>query len=212
MELAQIQRDIHRITHWCDIEKEMPVLHRYISALEPGQTYLEIGTGPTGCTAVLAGLSAAPGVNVHTVDSGIFLQEKHDIPPEQYAAKIRVNFASYGLLNVIRFHLEDSIEMEWDGTLIDVLFIDGAHDRASVTADIQKWTPFVPVGGVVLFHDCRTHKGVEAAVNECMRNNEEWKELDSSIAEYMCVFEKITAYWIDLGAQGKVNVEVLSYV
>lgn len=210
MDLAQIQCDIHRITHWCDIEKEMPLLYRYISALEPGQTYLEVGTGPTGCTAVLAALSVAPGVNVHTVDSGVFLEEKFGTSPAQYAEKIRQNFASFGVLGRIQFHVEDSIEMEWDGTPIDVLFIDGAHDRVSVVADIEKWTPFVPVGGVVLFHDCKTHQGVGAAVTECMGGNDEWRELDNSPAEYMCIFERVISYRLVLEMDGA-DMEVFSY-
>lgn len=46
----------------------------------------------------------------------------------------------------------DSKFMPWDEP-IDLLFIDGDHSEAGVSADIAKYTPFVRVGGCVLLHD-----------------------------------------------------------
>ena len=36
---------------------------------------------------------------------------------------------------------------------IHLLLIDGDHHREVIEADIQNWTPKVPVGGIVAFHD-----------------------------------------------------------
>ena len=36
---------------------------------------------------------------------------------------------------------------------IHLLLIDGDHHKEVIEADIQNWTPKVPVGGIVAFHD-----------------------------------------------------------
>lgn len=184
--LQEIKQKVHRITHWIRMDSEMPVLYHYISALKPGETYLEIGTGPTACSSVFAALSAASGVNVHTVDDGSMWMPR-GISVEEYERKVRGHFDRYDLGERITFHVEDSVAVEWDEP-IHVLFIDGAHDYPSVKADIEKWAPFVPVGGVMLFHDCTDHAGVKRAVNEIMRADDAWKELDGGGS--LCVFRR----------------------
>jgi len=46
---------------------------------------------------------------------------------------------------------------------IDLLFLDGSHDRASVVADLKAWLPFLGPGGVLLLHD-RDYPSVQQAV------------------------------------------------
>lgn len=186
MNLQEIQKKIRRITHWIKIDTEMPVLYHYISALKPGETYLEIGTGPTACSSVFAALSAADGVNVHTVDDASMWVAR-GISIEEYERKVRVRFDEYDLGERIEFHVEDSIAMEWDEP-IHVLFIDGDHSYPAVTADIEKWTPFVPVGCVTLFHDCTNHAGVKQAVNKWVRSDDAWEELEGGGS--LCVFRR----------------------
>jgi hypothetical protein len=64
----------------------------------------------------------------------------------------------------------------------DFAFIDGAHDRASVEADIKKATAVLNDGGLLAFHDYRTHpgesdggwdEGVTAAVNDLIEKGGE---------------------------------------
>jgi hypothetical protein len=52
---------------------------------------------------------------------------------------------------------------------IDLVFIDAAHDYASVKEDIHRWWPIVRDGGMLIGHDYN-HKwpGVERAVAECL--------------------------------------------
>lgn len=38
-------------------------------------------------------------------------------------------------------------------TLVDLLFIDGAHDREAVVGDFQAWAPSLRPGAIVAFHD-----------------------------------------------------------
>ena len=134
MDLEEIQKKIHRITHWIRMDSEMPVLYEYISALEPGETYLEIGTGPTACSSIFAALSAVSGVNVHTVDDGSMWMPR-GISVEEYKRKVRAHFDHYNLGERITFHVEDSVAVEWDEP-IHVLFVDGDHSYPSVKADM----------------------------------------------------------------------------
>jgi predicted O-methyltransferase YrrM len=156
---------------------EFPLLWDAVSALKPGEVYLEIGTGPAGCSAIMAAHAAQDGVEVHTVDSGEFCCQKFEYGVEDYRKVVEGWFDKYEVKDKIHFHVEDSIEMEWEGP-IHVLFIDGAHDYVSVKADIEKWTPFIVPGGFVLFHDCATHKGVKRAVDETLRADPKWIEIE----------------------------------
>ena len=46
----------------------------------------------------------------------------------------------------------DSTTVPWDRP-IDLLFIDGDHSEAGVSADIAKYAPFVQAGGCIFLHD-----------------------------------------------------------
>lgn len=37
---------------------------------------------------------------------------------------------------------------------VDLLFIDGSHERAETIASIEAWKPVLRAGAVVAFHDC----------------------------------------------------------
>lgn len=70
----------------------------------------------------------------------------------------------------------DSHLVEWDKP-IDVLFIDANHSYEDCKQDIEKYSPFVKKGGVILFHDCdETSPGVVQAVNEFSNKVELFKK------------------------------------
>lgn len=49
---------------------------------------------------------------------------------------------------------------------IDFLLIDAAHDYESCRRDADLYMPKLSIGGIVLFHDYKTCKGVKEAVDE----------------------------------------------
>ena len=50
---------------------------------------------------------------------------------------------------------------------LDFVYIDAAHDEASVAEDLEAWSPLVRPGGILAGHDyCDAHPGVIQAVNK----------------------------------------------
>lgn len=49
---------------------------------------------------------------------------------------------------------------------VGLMFVDGAHDRASVLTDIDEWTPHLDDRATLLFHDAYSSPGVTIALFE----------------------------------------------
>lgn len=179
--LPEIQSRVREICHYFDVETEIPVFLRYLSALSKGQLYFEVGTG-YGCTAIVAALCSSSDVHVWTIDDGeIYLRMGQCPSIHEYAARVWKWFREYNLQKRIHFRRTSSAEMSWS-LPVHVLFIDGDHGYEEVKADIEKWTPFVAVDGVALFHDYSVgdlgpgYSGVRRAVDEWMQDNDDWGE------------------------------------
>lgn len=57
---------------------------------------------------------------------------------------------------VIRLGESAAAGKSFDG-LADFIFVDGGHDAAQVTADIDAWLPHLKPGSVIAFHDYEHH-------------------------------------------------------
>lgn len=78
------------------------------------------------------------------------------------------------------------------------LFIDGAHDLATVELDIMGWTPKVQIGGYVLFHDYAPKAsdieaqpsitGVRQAVDKWAWVHSEWQR--EELVDSLLVFRR----------------------
>jgi predicted O-methyltransferase YrrM len=153
-----------------DLDTELPVLHRYASRLLPGQTYFETGTY-NGCSAMIAALSSPPGVQVWTIDNA------DRINAALYVLHILKLCTRCGVHRDVRFFPLASEEMPWAGEAIDMLFIDGGHSLEAVNFDVTRWTPFVPSGGIVAFHDAVEGKGYRSVIDTVARLDDsgEWE-------------------------------------
>lgn len=61
----------------------------------------------------------------------------------------------------------------WLKPHVDFVYIDAAHDYASVKSDIELWWPIVKEGGILAGHDWMpSHQGVRDAVEEFSRAND----------------------------------------
>ena len=56
----------------------------------------------------------------------------------------------------------------------DLIYLDGAHDKEEVLSDIEKYWPFLPVGGCMIGDDyCDPWPGVVEAVHEFKKDRED---------------------------------------
>lgn len=174
MTLAEVQERIRPLARLIDVETEVPVLHRCLSYLCPGDTYLEIGTWQ-GCSAIIAALSTPPGVSIWTVDSGEFHQAHWGHTPAEYLAILKANFVKFGVRGRVAVSLKGSLNLRWCKP-IHLLFIDGHHDCISVSADLEKWTPFITPAGKVVLHDVTRYEGIRRAIRKWLGD---WELVDS---------------------------------
>lgn len=155
---------------------EQAYLLQLAKNVSDGGQIVEIGSEYGMSTSIFC-RGAKPGVRITSLD--IFpgdLLEKHlsnlrEIGYGERTIPIRANSNTY----------------QWDGGPIDLLFVDGDHSTESVRADIEHFVKFIPVGGVVAFHDCANtanklphymHFFVTAAVSEWFYGTKgKWKAL-----------------------------------
>lgn len=154
---------------------------------------LEIG-GEFGMSASLFAAGSRKSVHVTTID--LF----PDRPEGKLLDIHRANLQEAGLLSKCSQIQGDSgnLGIKWEGQ-IDLLFIDGDHSYNGVKADIQAWIKFVPVGGIVAFHDCAcatnkmphvSHFEVTQAVSEWFwATKGKWKALPS--VDTILSFERV---------------------
>lgn len=68
------------------------------------------------------------------------------------------------------------------GTSIGLLWVDGAHDYAGVSRDVERFCPLLASGGHVVFDDYRVRcPGVDRKVNELRRDTKTWASWDLGV-------------------------------
>ena len=79
-------------------------------------------------------------------------------------------FVDQGRCRLWRFNsinAAESLGRQGEDARPDFVYIDAAHDEASVAADLKAWAPLVRPGGILAGHDyCEAHPGVIQAVNK----------------------------------------------
>lgn len=137
-------------------------LARLAADVPEGGVIVEIGSFRGRSAAFMAsGLqqSGKKDVKIYCVD--IWLEESH----MQAADRGLKELGLRGYAELIR---GNSLEVAktWKKP-IDLLFIDGAHDYASVKQDFIAWFPHLKKGNVIMFHDYQNHwPGVVRFVEE----------------------------------------------
>jgi predicted O-methyltransferase YrrM len=76
------------------------------------------------------------------------------------------NLAQAGVREQVRLvrGLSGDVAATWTGPPVGLVWIDGAHDRASVLADIDGWGAHLADGGAMLLHDAFSAIGTTEAV------------------------------------------------
>lgn len=132
---------------------EARALYDAASVVPPGRWIVEIGSHHGKSTTALA-LGKPPEVPLLAIDP---------LPDERHFEAFRANMERIGA-DVELFRGTSADAAREHRPEIGLLFVDGAHDRASVLRDIDDWEPLVAVGGVVAFHDAFFRRGVTEAL------------------------------------------------
>ncbi len=134
----------------------------------------EVGVWLGHSVAYLASLAKESGksLTIYAVDTfeGSLEHKKHNLG--NFLDRFLNNMEACGVSDMVKVIPSESVvasrSLE-DGSL-DLVFLDGAHDYHSVTADIRAWRPKVKPSGILAGHDyCDSWPGVVRAVNEQFR-------------------------------------------
>lgn len=121
---------------------------RRLEDLPGNPVIVDFGTGWGKSASSLA--LACPQGWVHTYDIGtVHINAQRS--ENQYCQEVLDYIKKSGAENV-SFTLQSSLEVIWTRG-IDVLNIDSDHTYETTKAEIEKWIPWVNVGGLVFLHD-----------------------------------------------------------
>ncbi len=71
-----------------------------------------------------------------------------------FLANIAAGGVEDRVVPLVMSSVDGAAELARRGVLLRMVFIDGAHDEASVRADIRAFLPLVRAGGLIAMHDC----------------------------------------------------------
>jgi predicted O-methyltransferase YrrM len=152
------------------------------------RTFVEIGSYQGRSTVVLGGVLRAlsPQSMLYAVDpheGTVGAADKrlnHGVPT--FDAFI-ANITHAGVAEVVKPIRSLSYETAWDQP-IDLLFVDGLHDRENVERDFRHFEPYLLPDAVVLFHDyAGYYPGVVAFVDALVA--EGWEMVDRAASMAM---------------------------
>jgi len=187
MTVEEIIKHLTGVPGWLNKEEDVPLFHKYAVALEPGETYLEVGTG-FGYSAGVVALSTKEGVRIVTIDDGRHYYKK-GTTKEKYEKRVRLLLDVKGVADRVEFICEDANEVAWEDP-IQILFIDGDHDYENVLLDYEKWSPFVSKRGYMMFHDYRRGGvgGPRKVVHKVVLPEDRW--IVAEVGGLTCVLQR----------------------
>jgi SAM-dependent methyltransferase len=106
--------------------------------------------------------------------------------PQSTIGRMKLNLARYGVSAKVQIRQATAAEAHasMNGDAFDLIFIDGAHDRESVAADIDIARQRLAPGGLIAFHDYRSDAdpGATAAIDDLLQSGGELVSLVESLA------------------------------
>lgn len=163
--MPQLAHFYQQIPGWCDFAD---FYRQVVGALSDGAHVVEVGVWQGSSTAAMAVeiLNSGKAIRLDVVDhfaSSPEIDAAGIQPPDQRAA-----FEAH--VAPVRHAIRDvHAEKSWDAARhyadesLDFVFIDAAHDQASVIRDLEAWWPKIKRGGCLAGHD-RDWDGVQRAL------------------------------------------------
>ena len=158
-----IWRDAREVEGWLT-EGQARALYAAAEVVADGLWVVEIGSHCGRSTIILA---AAKGAEVGLLAVDPFDDERWGGGPRTFA-RFQETLAVAGVSDDVRTFRGTSYEASgsWDGGNVDMLFIDGAHDRHSVLRDIDGWARHLTPQAAIFCHDAFSSPGVTLALFE----------------------------------------------
>lgn len=160
---SKIQR-AKDVPGWMSIKE----LHWLSAQASKAKTIVEVGSWMGRSTTALADGTAG---KVYAVDTWRGTSPEHDeIMKELSPENLFKAFIHHtqGVENITPLRMSSLEAAALDFGEVDMIFLDGAHDYASVKAEIQAWLPRLKDGGVICGHDYEFASGVKSAVGELL--------------------------------------------
>lgn len=129
----------------------------HVTRGEGSRTFVEIGSYQGRSTVVLGATLRAlsPQSRLYAIDPHEGVVGAADARLNRSSPTFEAfiaNVAAAGLAELVEPVRSLSYEIEWQRP-IDLLFVDGLHDRGNVERDFRHFENFLAPGAVVLFHD-----------------------------------------------------------
>lgn len=144
------------------LESQGRALFDAASQLPEGTVAVEIGSH-RGKSATIIAMGLPEGARLTAVDP--FDDPRWGGGPESLE-KFQSNVRAAGVEDRIDLFrgLSADASASWSGPPVGLLWVDGAHDRASTLADIDGWMPHMAAGGRMYIHDAFSAVGTTRAV------------------------------------------------
>lgn len=130
---------------------------------------VEIGSYRGKSCVLLATGSEASGGHVTAIDPHIvFADDDHVAFSDEDHDKLMEAVRRHGVQERVTPIVKTSADAlaEWDGSPIDLLWVDGDHSYAAASFDLRHWGRFVRPGGVIAAHDYTHRDDVRRAWDE----------------------------------------------
>jgi predicted O-methyltransferase YrrM len=160
MSFDQAWADVRDIDGWLTAGQAR-MLYDAAASVPPGAAIIEIGSHH-GRSTVILGRAKRAATELVAVDP--FGDPRWGGGSEALAV-FNANLARHGLADQVR-HIRSfgaDAGSRWTGGPVGLLFVDGAHDYATVLADLRAWAPHLAPGARVLMHDAYSSPGVTLA-------------------------------------------------
>ena len=194
---SELFSDVAKIAEFMDVAKRVRHVEGWLSDTEGYLLYrlardgegqgaiVEVGSWMGLSTAWLAaGSKAAARERVHAVDvfDGGPMLKGSDVVPDEGTTYHRFveNLEGLGLFDQVEPIVAESAAAArgWTGGAIRLLFIDGDHRYPGVKADFDLWSPYVPLGGVVVLDDSTdAYPGVVQLFREILAEGRQWQHV-----------------------------------
>lgn len=145
---------------------ELKTLEKWAQELPRGSTVVEVGS-MLGRSSYCIAASLNGGVlhcfdkwkndNANAFPPGVYSDEEinHNNFPLSGTINSLETFSQNvsALANVHSYRVNSASDIKWDNTLIDMLFIDAAHENPADWDYIEFWFPLINPGGYITGHD-----------------------------------------------------------